>query len=116
MAAIAEGTETLINYVAAELSKLPDIKIYESEAAPAEDFTVKKERSFTIRTEDGVYFVEDAPWLLKVMETIDPDDYESLQYFERVLKQSGIIDGLIAKGVQDGDTVSIYDFEFDYVS
>lgn len=116
MAAIAEGTDALINYVAAELCKLPDIKIYEPEAAPAEDFSVKKERSFTIRTEDGVYFVEDAPWLLKVMETIDPDDYESLQYFERVLKQSGIIDGLIAKGVQDGDTVSIYDFEFDYVS
>ena len=59
--------------------------------------------------------MEDAPWLLKVMETIDPEDFESLQYFERVLRQSGIIDALVEAGVQEGDTVSVYDIEFDYV-
>ena len=43
------------------------------------------------------------------------DDYESLQYFQRVLRNSGIIDKLDEMGIQDGDTVSILDFEFDYV-
>ena len=43
------------------------------------------------------------------------DDYESLQYFQRVLHSSGIIDRLIELGIQPDDTVSIYDFEFDYV-
>lgn len=115
MAAIAEGTDALINCVAAELAKLPAIKIYEPEEAPVEEF-VAKGRTFKVRAEDGVFFVEDAPWLLKIMETIDPDDFESLQYFERVLQQTGIIDELKHKGVVDGDTVSIYDFEFDFVS
>lgn len=117
MAAIAEGTDALINCVASELAKLPAIKIYEPELAPTEDVVASgSKRTYHVREEQGVYFVEDAPWLLKIMETIDPDDYESLQYFERVLQQTGIIDALKQLGVQDGDTVSIYDFEFDFVS
>jgi GTP-binding protein len=49
------------------------------------------------------------------MNDIDPDDYESLQYFERVLRSTGIIDALVKAGVKEGDTVSVYDIEFDYV-
>ena len=45
----------------------------------------------------------------------DMNDYESLQYFQNVLQTSGIIDALVEKGIQEGDTVSIYDLEFDYV-
>ena len=116
MAPIAEGTRELINCVAAQLQKLPAIKVYEAEAKPVEDFTVKKKRTFNIRACDGVFFVEDAPWLLDVMNQVDPNDYESLQYFERVLRSSGIIDALQAAGVREGDTVSVYDVEFDYVS
>ncbi len=116
MAAIAEGTKELINTVASELSKLPPIIRYEAEEKPHVDYSVKEKRTFNIRACDGVYFVEDAPWLLDVMNTVDPNDYESLQYFERVLRSSGIIDALKAAGVKDGDTVSVYDVEFDYVS
>ena len=54
MAAIAEGTDELINYVAAELAKLPPIKKYEAEPKPLEDLTIKKKRDFTIRVCDGV--------------------------------------------------------------
>ena len=115
MAAIAEGTDELINYVAAELQKLPPIKIYEAEPKPVEDFTAPKKREFTIRVCDGVYFVENCEWILDIMNRVDPDDYESLQYFERVLRQSGIIDALEDKGIAEGDTVSVYDVEFDFV-
>lgn len=115
MAAIGEGTGELINYVAAELAKLPPIKRYEPEPEPVEDFTAPSKRDFTIRVEGDVYIIE-APWLLKILETVDPDDYESLQYFQRVLQSSGIIDALIKAGVHDGDTVSVYDIEFNYVS
>ena len=117
MAPIKEGTAELINFVAAELAKLPAIKVYEPEPMPIEDFTVpSNKRTFTVREEGGVYFVEDAPWLLKIMETINPEDYESLQYFERTLQQTGIIKALVKAGVTDGDTVCVYDFEFDFVS
>ena len=49
------------------------------------------------------------------MGQINFDDYESLNYFQKVLRNSGIFAALEAKGCKDGDTVSIYDFEFDYV-
>ena len=49
------------------------------------------------------------------MNTIDPDDYESLQYFERVLRSSGIITALEHAGIKHGDTVSVYDIEFEFV-
>ena len=46
---------------------------------------------------------------------VDPEDYESLQYMQRVLRSSGVLDKLEEMGVQEGDTVSILGFEFDYV-
>ena len=116
MAPISEGTNELVNYVAAELAKLPAIKIYEPEPIPIEEFKPDNKRPFTVEVLDGVYIVDNAPWLLKILQTVDPDDYESLQYFQRTLHQSGIIKALINAGVQDGDIVSVYDIEFEYVS
>ena len=115
MAAIAEGTKAVIDCVAAELQKLPPIIKYEAEPKPHIDYTINKKRTFNIRCCDGVYFVEDAPWIVDVMNTVDPNDYESLQYFERVLRSSGIIEALRKAGIQEGDTVNVYDVEFDFV-
>ena len=114
MAAIAEGTDELINYVASELQKLPPIKIYEAEEKPAEEVD-RNRRKFTVRFDGTYYYVEDCDWLMEVMNNVDPDDYESLQYFERVIRECGIIDALERKGVTEGDTVKILDIEFDYV-
>ncbi len=114
MAAIAEGTASVINYVAAELDKLPPVIKYEAEPAPEEDFTVVNKRDFTLTVHDGVFIIE-AKWLLKILESVDPDDYESLQYFQRVLHSSGIIDALEKAGIKEGDVVSVYDIEFNYV-
>ena len=64
--------------------------------------------------EDGVYVVE-ADWLVKVLGMVNINDEESLGYFQRVLRQSGIIDRLEEMGINEGDTVSILNFEFDYI-
>ena len=114
MAAIAEGTSELVNYVAAELQKLPPILKYEAEPKPVEEIKSNK-RDFTIRVDNGIYYVEDCDWIMDIMNRVDPDDYESLQYFERVLRQSGIIDALEDAGVNEGDTVNVCDVEFDFV-
>ena len=50
------------------------------------------------------------------MGSINFDDRESLNYFQKVLRTGGVIDALREKGVKDGDTVSIYDFEFDFIN
>lgn len=114
MAAIGEGTEALINCVAAELQKLPPILKYEPDPVPVV-IEEKDKRSFSIRVENGIYYVEDCQWLDEIMNRVDPDDYESLQYFERTLRQSGIIDALEDAGICEGDTVNVLDVEFDYV-
>ncbi|MCQ2484283.1 MAG: GTPase ObgE [Clostridia bacterium] len=113
-APIVEGTQEVINAVAAKLATLPPIKRYEKEEIPAEFFEKSNDGKFTITVEDDVYSVE-GEWLLKILQRTDLDDYESLQYFQRVLQSTGIIDALIAKGIQEGDTVEIYDLEFDFV-
>ena len=113
-APIYEGTKEVINAVAAELSKLPPIERYEAQEIPLEAIAEKAGNKFTVTVEDGIYFVE-AEWLWKVLCKCDLDDYESLQYFQRVLQSSGVIDKLREMGICEGDTVSIYDFEFDFV-
>lgn len=113
-APINEGTKEVINIVAEKLSKLPPIKKYEHEEIPAEFFEKHMDKGFKISVTDNVYTVE-AQWLLKILQRTDLDDYESLQYFQRVLQSSGIIDALLEKGIHEGDTVEIYDLEFDFV-
>ena len=114
MAAIAEGTRDLINALAARLAKLPPIRTYEAEEIPIETLEKKSRNGFTITEHDGIYFV-DAPWLVPILARADMDDYDSLQYFQHVLEKSGIIDALLERGMQEGDTVSIYDLEFEYI-
>jgi len=113
-APIHEGTKELINAVAAKLAQLPPIKRFEAEELPLDFFEKKEVDRFQVTAEDGVFFVE-APWLLRILRACNMNDYESLQYFQRVLQSSGIIAELERLGIQEGDAVSIYEFEFDYV-
>ena len=113
-APIVEGTQDIINAVAAKLATLPPIKRFEKEEIPAEFIEKNNNGKFNIIVDEDVYYVE-AEWLLKILLRTDLDDYESLQYFQRVLQSTGIIDALVERGIQEGDTVSIYDLEFDFV-
>lgn len=114
IAPIAEGTQELINAVAAKLATLPPVRRFESEPVPMEVLERKKDSGFKITVRDNDYYVE-AEWLLKILNKTDIDDYESLQYFQRVLESSGILAALVERGIKEGDTVIIYDLEFDYV-
>lgn len=113
-APISEGTRDIVNAVAAKLKTLPPIVRYEQEEIPKEIFEKKKGTGYTVTVKEDVYFVE-AEWLLKILQRTDLDDYESLQYFQRVLETSGILNALREKGIREGDTVSIYDLEFEFV-
>ena len=113
-AALSKGTQELKFAIANELSKLPPIKRYEANPYTEEELVIKKKNEFQIKIENGIYYVT-ADWLLPVLGNVDVDDYESLQYFQRVLQKSGVIDKLEEMGIHEGDTVNILDFEFDYV-
>ncbi len=115
-AATTQGTKELVNKVYEELSKLPPVKQFEAQPLTQEELDDKllSKKDFTVTIEDGVYFVE-ADWLWDVLRSCNMDDYSSLQYFQRVLRSTGIIDKLEQMGINEGDTVDIYGFEFDFV-
>ena len=114
MAPIRHGVDELLNAISAALAKLPPIRQFTPEAPALAPVETLQRGQVEVTQQDGVYFVK-APWLLKIMNTIDFDETESLQYFQRVLIQTGVIDALRDAGCQEGDTVDLYDLEFDFV-
>ncbi len=115
-AVTGEGLEELVRAATEKLKDLPPVTIYEAEYSP-EDEAISSAagvKETTVRNENGKYIVE-GEWLYNFMGQINFDDYESLNFFQRVLIKNGVIDKLRQAGVEEGDTVSIYDFEFDFV-
>ena len=112
-AAIGEGTKELVNALSAKLKTLPPVTVYEPEYV-AQPKVPETAEDIKIEREGDVWFVE-GEWLLRIMRSVNFSDEESLQYFQRVLRISGVIDKLLAAGVKDGDTVCVYDFEFDFL-
>ena len=99
-----------------DLVKLPPVKKFEAQPLTQEELDDKllSKKDFSVTVEDGVYYVE-ADWLWDVLRSCNMEDYSSLQYFQRVLRSTGIIDKLEEMGINEGDTVNIFDFEFDFV-
>lgn len=114
MAEIHYGVDELMNKTLETLSKLPPIREFEAEPAPVIPAEEIDRHEVKITVQDDVYFVE-GDWLLQVMKSVNFDDYESVNYFQRVLTNGGVIDALRDAGIDEGDTVSIYDLEFEFV-
>lgn len=108
------GVKELIGAVSAKLDTLPPVIQYEPDPIlpPAEG---EGAQQYEITVEDGIYYIE-APFLEQILATADMEDYESLQYFQRVLRFSGIIDKLEEMGIEEGQTVDISGFQFDFIN
>ena len=111
-AATHQGTRELVRAIAAQLAELPPVTVYEPEYVPRPP-EVDMSEPLEIRHEDDLWLVE-GPWLQRLMANINFSDYESRMYFDKQLRASGLFDQLEAMGIQDGDTVSLYDLEFEY--
>ena len=111
-AATTQGTKPLMRTIAAKLRELPPVIVYEpeyvkplAEAGEASDLSIEHI--------DDLWIVS-GKWLQQLIGDINFADYESRMYFDRQLRKSGLFERLEEMGIEDGDTVSIYDFEFDY--
>ncbi|MBQ8908529.1 MAG: GTPase ObgE [Clostridia bacterium] len=113
-AVTGEGIEELKHAVAKALQELPPLLVYEPEISPEEAVRVDPtETQITLR--DGVYYVE-GDWIFNLMGQINFDDYESLNFFQRVLQKRGVFDKLREAGIAEGQTVNMYDFEFEFMN
>lgn len=111
-AASTQGTRELMRAAAGELAHLPPVTVYEPDYVPPEP-EIGTADDVQIRRDGDVWIVE-GDWLAKLVATVNFSDYESRMYFDRCLRSAGIFDRMEAMGVQNGDTVSIYDIEFEY--
>ena len=111
-AGTTQGTRKLMQVVAEKLRTLPPVTIYEPEyvvpVVESGDYG-----TFDIQHEGNVWVVS-GMWIERMVGNINFDDYESRNYFDQVLRRSGLFKQLEEMGIQDGDVVSIDDLEFEY--
>ncbi len=110
-AATLQGFDALLDRVLQMLDALPPIRVYdeaELELGP------QYERGFTIRRgDDGAYVVEGGD-VERLLDTTDPDDEASMRRFQQHLIKYGVISALREMGCQDGDTIRMGEWEFDF--
>ena len=111
-AAQNKGFEPLLNEIVDLLNELPETPSFEEEEVDV--YSLEEIEPFMVTKENGEYVLS-GPAVDKLLGRVNLDDYESLQYFQRTLRKWGMIDALKEKGVQDGDTVRMGDWSFDFL-
>jgi GTP-binding protein len=106
------GTRNLMRIVAQKLSTLPPVTIYEPEYV---EVVAEAGNPNDLEIEHlGSTWVITGTWLERLLVNINFDDYEARNHFDMLLHKSGLFKRLEEMGIQDGDTVDIYDIEFEY--
>jgi len=108
----SDKTRQLMLAVAEKLRTLPPVTIYEPEYVEAV-VEAGDPSELSIEHEGSTWLVT-GTWLERLIQDINFDDYESRNYFDQQLRKCGLFARLEEMGIQDGDTVDIYDFQFDY--
>ena len=111
-AGTTQGTKMLMRVVAQRLQDLPPVTIYEPEYVELIEAPVDP-KEFDIEHYGNTWLVT-SRWLERLIENINFDDYESRNHFDMQLRKCGLFTRLEELGIEDGDTVDIYDFEFEY--
>lgn len=111
-AATGEGLKELFNHVSSVIKTLPKEEIVDIDDRIV--YTLEEEEEpFTIEVVNGEFIVQ-GPAAERIMRRINVEDNESFAYLQRSLKKIGIDDALREKGIKDGDSVLLVDWEFEW--
>lgn len=115
-AVTGENLDELVRVTIKALEELPPLTVYDAEYNPEEEALTASQgaKETEVYKKNDKYYVE-GEWLYNFMGQINFSDYESLNFFQRVLEKNHVFDRLRELGIEEGDTVNIYDFEFDFV-
>lgn len=113
-AATKTGLDELLAAVAQQLRQYPDEIVFTPDFEAYVEPTVDQE-PFTIEVYDGNYYVVTGVGVEKMIGYTNIDTEKGFAFFQKYLKEKGIIEALEEKGIQEGDTVRIYDLEFEYM-
>ena len=103
-AATGEGVKELMHEVAKVLKTLP-----KEQTTPRKVYRLEEEEPYTITRKDDM-FVVDGPAIRELMRKVNMEDNESLYYFQKRLSELGVNQKLKDAGVQEGDTVKVFDY------
>ena len=107
-----KGLKELLNHVEHMLAGLDDKPIiYEQEFFPELHFL--NNESYTVVKEEDAFVVE-GPKIEKMLGYTNIDSEKGFLFFQRFLKEQGILKELEKQGIEEGDTVRMYGLEFDY--
>ena len=108
-----KGLKELLYHVKELLSKCPkEITVYEQEFDPSLIFF--KDDPYTIEIADDGAFVVEGPKIEKMLGYTNIESEKGFLFFQKFLKEQGILDELTERGIEEGDTVRMYGHEFDY--
>ena len=108
-----KGISELLYYVSSQLEKMDDAPvIFEQEFFP-EDELIYEDLPYTVEKDGDVYVVE-GPKIEKMLGYTNLDSEKGFAFFQKFLKDTGILEELEASGIQEGDTVKMYGLQFDY--
>jgi GTP-binding protein len=110
-AATRQGFDALMDCVAQTLSALPPMEPFTEEEMLPE---MLENTGFEV-TRDGKVFVVSGSAVTQLIDSVNFDDEESMNWFHRTMRRAGIIDALREAGAQEGSTVRMEDMEFDFV-
>lgn len=114
-AATGQGVQELISYAAERLSKIPVPVLFEEETGETAEYNQDIPLTFTVTKLDADFYEVSGTLVDKIMASTNFADNESVRFFQRALRNKGIIDALREKGAGEGDTVKMLDFEFDFI-
>lgn len=107
-----KGVKELLYYVKEQLGQLDQTPVvFEKEFFP--DELTFKDEPFTVTKEDDMFVVE-GPRIEKMLGYTNLDSEKGFEFFQRFLKNNGILDQLEELGIEEGDTVRMYGLQFDY--
>ena len=107
------GTKTLMRAAAQKLRTLPPITVYEPEYVEPE--LRAGDPSELLIEHLGSTWLVTGEWLERLVQNINFDDYESRNFFDQQLRKCGLFERLEEMGIADGDTVDVYDLQFEYM-
>ena len=113
-AATRQGIDDVIAYVTQLLKEVEDVELVtEEEMYRPELDESNEDEGLTVEIEDGIYVVKGKS-LRRIMYSVNFEDMESIQYFQKAMESEGVFDKLREMGIEDGDTVKIYEIEFEF--
>lgn len=113
-AATLSGVDEILNTISQMLKDAEEVDLFDEEDIYDETKVISQNiDEIKVYKENDIFIVE-GNRLEKVLYSVDFEDMESIRYFQSIMEKTGVFDKLRSIGVQDGDTVRIYDLEFEY--